>query len=130
MSAILNPPHPTRVSFSGGIPSGVFISTLQQQFTDPVNDWPSKLKFWQFGLQLAQKLEQERFFHPESEFNRSYEGILILLLALGTGLKEEIDDPTIVEHVKANIDNLNSKYITFKMPPLENSNRLLEKLVA
>ncbi len=109
----------------------MFISSLQEEFASTGNDWQSKLKFWQFGLNVLQKLEQARDSSPESDFNRSYEGMLLSLLALGWGLSEEIKDPEISEQVKANIENLSSKYITFKLPPLDGkTNRLLDLIAA
>jgi hypothetical protein len=131
MSAVAD--HPSRQTgrnLSEGFPSGMLISGLQEEITRPGGDWQSKLKFWQFGLNLVQKMEQERFSSSELQFNRAYEGMVLLLLTLGGGLKEEIEDPEIVEHVKANMENLTSKYITFKLPPLEGPNRLLERLAA
>jgi hypothetical protein len=124
---------PTR--YKTGIPAAssgnIFISGLQEQVTRLGNDWQTKLGFWKFGVNLVQKLEQERCSMPEPEFERAYVSLILLLLTLGQGLLEEIKDSEIADHLKANLENLNSKYITFKMPPLETkTNRLLDRITA
>jgi len=130
MSTTLERPAINRVQFSGGFPEGIFISSLQEQVTMPQNDWQTKLGFWKFGVNLVQKMEQERLSAPEAEFERAYVGMILLLLTLGHGLVEEIKDPVIADHVKANLENLNSKYFTFKMPPPETKNNRLIDLIA
>lgn len=109
----------------------MFMSGLQEHISNLGHDWQSKLAIWKFGLDLLQKFEQDRFSIPEAEFNSAYEQMLLLLLTLGLGLKNEISDPKLADHVKASLENLNSKYITLKAPPLEpRTNRLLDRLAA
>ncbi len=74
-------------------------------------------------------MEAERFSQPEEQFNPAYEAMILLLLTLGLGLKQDIKDPEVIQHIKANMENLSSKYITFKLPPLE-KNRLLDLIAA
>ncbi len=107
----------------------MFISGLEQEIANAQKEPASRLKFWEFGVGLVQRMEAERFSQPEEEFNSAYEAIILLLLTLGLGLKQDIKDPEVIEHIKANMDNLNSKYITFKLPPLE-KNRLLDLIAA
>jgi len=95
------------------------------------SDWQTKLEFWKFGVNLVQKLELERFSVSEAEFERAYVGMILLLLSLGHGLVEEVKDAEIVGHLQANFENLNSKYIPLKMPPVETkTNRLLDRIAA
>ncbi len=107
------------------------MSGMQEHISNLGHDWQSKLAIWRFGLDLIQKFEQDRFSIPEVEFNPAYEQMLLLLLTLGFGLKDEIKDPQLADKVKASLENLNSKYITFKAPPLESkTNRLLALIAA
>ena len=92
--------------------------------------WQNKLHVWTFSLTVLQRLEADRYTTPEPQFNKAYESLLLILLALGQGLKEEIPDDELREHLKANLDNLSSKYITLKAPPLEGRNRLIDLLAA
>jgi len=90
-------------------------------------DWRAKLGVWNFGFTVVQKMERSGAALKDSAF---YESMLLSLLALGSGFKGEIDDPELAGHFESNLENLSSKYITLKMPPLEGPNRLLNLIAA
>jgi len=129
MSAVADAPRfSTRQT--GAFPAGAFISGLQAEMGSTQITWQNKLHVWTFSLTVLQRLEADRYTTPEPQFNKAYESLLLILLALGQGLKEEIPDDELREHLKANLDNLSSKYITLKAPPLEGRNRLIDLLAA
>lgn len=115
---------------TGTFPAGAFLSGLQAEMGSTQITWQNKLHVWTFSLTVLQRLEADRYTTPELPFNKAYESLLLILLALGQGLKEEIPDDELLEHLKANLDNLSSKYITLKAPPLESRNRLIDRLAA